>query len=111
MLPYFFSASHHNYARYSTYQLNGMNQLSSAILEKLLRCEHTPRNQKEIWDGIWSDIFMETLFMRFGKDPGCMVCVPLIEASVKTWSFGLHICKDLLYSLAKKKEPERTPCS
>ncbi len=69
MMPYFFAAGHHNYARYGTYYLQNLRKLPHSILDKFLHGEHTTRHYRGVWNGIWSDMFIETSFMRYGKRP------------------------------------------
>lgn len=99
MLPYFFAAGHHNYARYATYYLNDMKNLPPVILARFLKGEHTTHHQKGIWNGMWSDMFIETTFMRFGKGDGGLVGVTLKPKSVKIWAYSLHSCTLLLHDL------------
>ena len=91
MMPYFFAAGHHNCARYGTYHLYDMKKLPQSIFDKFLRGEHTQHNGG-LWNGIWSDMFIETSFMRYGKGPGGLIGLTLNEKSVKIWAYGLHIC-------------------
>ena len=46
MMPYFFAAGHHNYARYGTYYLQDMRKLPHSILDKFLHGEHTTRHHR-----------------------------------------------------------------
>ena len=69
MIPYFFAAGHHNYARYALYYLFCMKKLPSHILERFLKGEHVTRFQRGVWEAIWSDMFIEMSFMKCGKGP------------------------------------------
>ena len=57
MLPYFFSAVHVNYARYGLYYLRTMEAMPKLCQGQFL---------KGLRNGIWSDMFIETTFMRYG---------------------------------------------
>ena len=48
------------------------------------------RNNSGVWNGIWSDMFIETNFMRYGKSPGGLVGVTLKPSTVKRWALSLH---------------------
>ena len=49
MMPYFFAAGHHNYARYGgLYYLRSMEKLPTEILEKFMKGEHVLRHQTDI---------------------------------------------------------------
>ena len=104
MIPYFFAAGHHHYARYATYYLNDMKNLPSEIEERFLRGEHTTRHQRGLWNGIWSDMHIETTFMKYGKGPGGLIGVTLQQRSVKKWAYSLHVTTQILKDLAEMRE-------
>ena len=60
-----------------------------------------------IWNGIWSDIFIETTFMRYGHGPRDITGITLKAESLKTWALGLHICSRLEQDIADITEGER----
>ena len=67
MIPYFFAAGHHHYARYALYYLRDMEKLPEDVLKCFMKGEHVMRHREGLWNGIWSDMFIETTFMRYGK--------------------------------------------
>ena len=69
MIPYFFAAGHVNYRRYGLCYLLSMSRLPPTILEQVLNGEHVLRHREGIWNGIWSDMMIETSYMKFGKGP------------------------------------------
>ena len=78
---FFFAAGHHNYATYGTYYLYDMKKLPQSIFDKFLQGEHTTRHNGGLWNGIWSDMFIKTSFMRYGKGPGGLIGLTLNEKS------------------------------
>ena len=92
MLPYFFAVGCHNYARYGLYYLCCMDKLPQDVEERFMKCEHVMRHLKGLWNAIWSDIFIETIFMRYGKGPGGLIAVTLKAEVVQKWASSLHIC-------------------
>ena len=60
-----------------------MEKLPEEVLERFLKGEHVMRHQKGFWNAIWSDMFIETTFMRYGKGPGGLIGVTLDQTSVK----------------------------
>jgi len=70
MVLYFFAAGHTNYARYDLYYLRQMENLPEDVLSHFGAGEHIMRHQAGLWNGIWSDMFIETTFMRYGHGPG-----------------------------------------
>lgn len=77
MVPYFFAAGHVNYTWYGLYYLRSMERLPEDVLERLLKGEHVMRHHPGIWNGMWSDMFIETTLMRYGKSPGGLIGVTL----------------------------------
>ena len=77
MMPYFFAAGHINYARYGLYYLSSMEKLPPHVLIKFMKGEHVMRHQAGLWNGMWSDMFIETTFMRYGHGPGGLVGITL----------------------------------
>ena len=98
-VPYFFAAGHHNYARYGLYNLQDMKSLPAAILERFLKGEHVIRHQKGFWNGIWTDMFIETTFMRYRKGPGGLIGLTLKPNVVKKWAYSLHAFTQVLLKI------------
>ena len=90
MIPYFFAAGHVNYARYGLYYLRSMERLPENVLKRFLNGEHVMRHNPGVWNGIWSDMFIETTFMRYGKGPGGLVGVTLKPSTVKQWALSVR---------------------
>ena len=61
-----------------------MHNLPKDLQETFMAGEHVMRYQKGFFNGIWSDMHMETTFMRHGKVPR--------PKAVKQWSLSLHAC-------------------
>ena len=99
MLPYFFAAGHANYARYGVYYLHSMKKLPKEILEKFLKGEHVMRHQDGYRNGIWSDMLIETTFMKYGKGPGGMIGITLKPKTMNIWVLSLHTCSNILNDL------------
>ena len=87
---YFFAAGHVNYARYGLYYLRSMERLPENVLKWFLNGEHAMRHNPGVWNGIWSDMFIETTFMRYGKGPGGLVGETLKPSTIKRWALSLY---------------------
>ena len=92
MLPYIFAAGHVNYGRYSLYYLRSMKVLPKSCQERFLKGEHVMRHVPGVWNGIWSDMFIETTFMRYGHGKRDIIGMTLKPETLKVWSLSLHIC-------------------
>ncbi|KAH3814665.1 hypothetical protein DPMN_143170 [Dreissena polymorpha] len=63
--------------------------------EKFLKGVHVMRHVPGIWNAIWSDMFIETTFMRYGHGKKGIIGSTLKPETVKVWSLSLHICSSL----------------
>ena len=95
MLPYFFASGHVNYARYGLYYFRSMESLQGEELSMFMRGEHVMHHVPGLWNGIWSDMYIETTFMRYGHGPGGIIRITLKPEMLKTWALGLHVCCQL----------------
>ena len=104
IIPYFFAAGHLNYARYGLYFLSSMERLPDDILLQFMKGEHVMRHQAGIWNGMWSDMFVETTFMCYGHGPGGLVGITLNAAAMKRWALSLHTCSQLVKDFIDLKD-------
>ena len=65
MMPYFFAAGHQNYARLGLVYLRAIENLPNNILLYFQKGKHVMRHMNGLWNGIWSDMFIESTFMRY----------------------------------------------
>lgn len=104
MMPYFFSAGHINYARYGLYYLRSMERLPEEVLAKFRDGEHVMRHKAGLWNAMWSDMYIETTFMRYGHGPGGLVGITLSPSTFKRWALSLHTCSRLLKDVADMRD-------
>ena len=98
ILPYFFAAGHQHYARYGLYYLRSMEKLPPDVEDRFMKGEQVRRHQRGLWNAIWSDMFIETTFMRYGKGPGGLIGVTLKPKAVK------NICNQVLKDLDEVRD-------
>ena len=96
MLPYFYDAGHHSYARYGSYYLSNMEKQPQEVILKFMKREHVMRHQQGYWSGICSGMYIETSFICYGKGPGGDCWVNLKRGVVKKRANSLHICTEIL---------------
>ena len=65
------------------------------VLTRFMKGEHVMRHQAGYWNGIRSDMYIETTFMRYGKGPRGVIGLTLKQESVKQWANGLHLCTQI----------------
>ena len=82
-----------------------MEKLPKHILERFMKGEHVMRHQEGYWNGIWSDMLIETTFMNYGKGPGGLVGVTLQPKTMKIWALSLHTCSTILKDLDSLTAP------
>ena len=104
MIPYFFAVGHIHYARYGLIYLRSMQKLHGETLERFLKGEHVQRRRQGLWNGIWTDMFIETMFMHYGQGPGGRIRITLNEKAVHRWAMSLHICSRLMKNMADLKD-------
>ena len=107
MIPYFFAAAHWNYARDSICYLRSMEKLPGIVLDKFLEGDHAMHHKKGIWNGIWSDMMIETTYMKYGKGPSGLIGITTNPRSVQIWSNSHHIVNETLRNLERFTQEER----
>lgn len=106
MMPYFFAAGHINYARCELYYMRSLEALPHAVLPSFLGGQHVMRHQPGLWNGMWSDMFIETTLMRYGHGPGGLVGITLNESALKRWALSLHVCSRLIKDIADMRDED-----
>ncbi len=59
------------------------------------------RHMDGLWNGIWSDMFIESTFMRYGHGQLGIIGITLKPETLKTWALSRHICSRLMEDLAE----------
>lgn len=73
MLP-FFNAKYLNYARYELYYLRSIESMNDEVRNQFIKGEHTFHHQEGFLNRIWSEMGIETTYLRYGTS-----CQGLIE--------------------------------
>ena len=91
MMPYFFAAKHVNYARYGICYINTMEKLPPEVLNQFMNGdEHVMRHQEGIWNAIWSDMMIETSYMKIGKGPAGVIGFTTSSTTMSVWAKSMH---------------------
>ena len=61
-------------------------------------------HQKGLWNGMWTDMYIETTLMKYCHGPGGIVGITLNEHALCRWALSLHICSRLTKGIADLKE-------
>ena len=57
-----------------------------------------------IWNGLWSDQFIEPTFMRFGHSTGGIIGITLKAKALKIWALSHHICCKLESNISEMED-------
>ena len=109
MMPYFFSAKHVNYARYGICYINTMENLPPEVLTQFMKGEHVMRHQKGIWNAIWSDMMIETSYMKIGKGPLGVIGFTTSSTTISIWAKSMHAQTTYLSELHACSGGKMTP--
>ena len=104
MLSYFFASGHIHYARYGLYYLRCMQCLHPRFMKRFMAGEHVMHHQDGLWNGIWSDLFIETTYMRYGHGPSGITGSTLNESTLVIWAFSHSTMTQLTNYLQEIKE-------
>ena len=91
MIPYFFASGHVHYARYGLLYLKTISNIDPTVLEHFMKGEHVMRHIPGYWNAIWSDMFIESTFMRYGHGSKGIVGITLKPETLKVWALGRHL--------------------
>ena len=98
MLPYFMAAGCYHYARYGTFYVHHMRSLSPTVL-KQLQHDCSLRRLPGYCNGIPTDQFIETTYMRLGHGPGGATGLAINERHMTVWALSFATCGELVSSL------------
>ena len=81
-----------------------MSRLPPIVLDQFLKGEHVLRHREGLWNGIWSDMMIETSYMKFGKGPNGIIGKTTKPRTLKIWAKSQHTCSEVLKSLDVLRE-------
>ena len=112
MLPLFYAAGHVNYARDALIYLREMQKLPENVKKHFLKGEHTVQHTEGIFNGLWSDMAIETTYMRLGKASSGIVGQAMKPETVKTWAYSMNVCCELADGLEamRNRTPSENSC-
>ena len=99
MHPYYFAAGRANYARAVSPYLMSIECLPVDMFKGLVEGNHVMRHKKGIWNGISSDMFIESTFMRYGHSKTGVIGTTLKSETTKVWALSRHVCGKFPYEM------------
>ena len=106
MLPYFFAACNWNYARDGIAYVQMMENFPGNVLNRLMKGEHVLWLLDGLWNAIWMDMTIESIYMSMGKGLSRLIGVTTRERTAKVWVNDHHLCRDLLSELNTLRNSE-----
>ena len=89
---FIFATGHVNYDMYGLYYTCSIERLPNNILQQFRLGEHVMRYKPRLQNSKWSDMYIESIFMRYWHGPGGIIGVTLNPSALKRWSLCLHKC-------------------
>ena len=86
-------------------------ELPSEVLTQLMNGEHVMRHQKGLWNAIWSDMLIETSYMKVGKGPVGVIVFTTSLIAMSVWAKSMHAQTTYLselYACGGKTKSEQT---
>ena len=76
-----------------------MERLPNTVLTPFLEGKHVVRLADGYWNGIWTDMSIESTYMKNGKGPSGIIGVTTQERTVNIWANSHHLCTELTNEL------------
>ena len=84
-----------------------MEGLPCKVMMRFMEREHEMRHIPGVWNAIWSYMFIETTFMRYGHGQRGIIGVTLKPETLKIMGLSLHTCSRLEEDLADISSREK----
>ena len=95
MLPYVRFAGCHRYSRYGTFYVHHIKSLPKSTLEKVLKEDFFMRHIPGIYNATWTDMFIETTYMRLGHGPAGVVGLATDYEQMKKCALSVALCGEV----------------
>ena len=96
-----FVANKYNYSRYGFYYVRSMTWLGPEILDRFCQGQQSLHHTAGIYNGQWSDMFIETNWMRKRRGPGSIIGMTENPQSMASWVYSMDATMTLTGDLKK----------
>ena len=96
-----FAANKYNYSRYVLCYVRSMTWLEPEILDRFCQGQQSLHHNSGIYNGQWSDMFIETNWMRKGHGPGGIIGMTESPQTMATWVYSMDAIMTLTGDLRK----------
>ncbi|KAL8560458.1 hypothetical protein ACOMHN_054361 [Nucella lapillus] len=79
-------------------------RLHPDVLKKFMLLEQVMHHQDGLWNGLWSDQFIETTYMRYGHGPSGIIGSSLNESTLAIWVFSHSTLTQIYNDMETLKE-------
>ena len=76
-----------------------MDSMPDVVQSHFLNGQNKMHHSPGIFNGIWSDMAIETTFMRYGYGQGGTIWITLKPETLKTWAHSLLTCNKVVCRL------------
>ena len=85
-----------------------MDSMPDEVQSHFLNGQNTLHHSPGIFNGMWSEMAIETTFMRYGHGQGCTIGITLRPETLITWAHCLLTYNKVVCSLTtmREKDPE-----
>ena len=87
--------------------LGSMEKLPNPVLQDFLQGQHVMPHQPVQWNAKWSDMYIESTFMRYGHSPGGIIIITLKPSTLKRCELSLHLCSQIVRDISEMKDESR----
>ena len=82
--------------------------LHTTLLNRIMAGEHVMHHTDGLWNGIWSDLFIESTNMHHGHDPSGIIGTTLSETTLAVWNLPQNTMGHMSNNVAELDNPR--PC-
>ena len=101
MVAYMFVANKYNYSRYGLYYVRSIIWLGPEILDRFCQGQQSLHHSAGIYNGQWSDMFIETNWMRKEHGPGGIIGMTENPQTMARWVYSMDAAMTLTDDLKK----------
>ena len=96
-----FAANKYNYNRYGLYYVRSMTWLGPEILDRFCQGQQSLHHTAGIYNGQWSDMFIETNWTKKGRGPGGIIGMTENPQTMASWVYSMDATMTLTGDLKK----------
>ena len=96
-----FAANKYIYSRYGLYYVRSMTWLGPEILDRFCQGQQSLHHTAGIYNGQWSDMFIETNWTKKGRGPGGIIGMKENPQTMASWVYSMDATMTLTGDLKK----------